>query len=756
MRPFLFIMLVFLSVSARAQMPSIPWDKYMDQQSLYWDSLSTNFYTGIPLGNGRLGTLVYKENSKALRFNVGRSDVTDNRPHYPDSMFTEQLVSRPRLPIGKFLLLTKGDIVSTNIKLDIYKAEASGTVTTTQGKIKLHAFVPTGEQVIHIKAEGTGGEDGLAWQWVPEKSVTPRFGSSRVNIAQYNYSFNPPPVQKDTAGFNISRQKLTNGGGYTTAWQQNGKDLTIAVGYGPEAKDGSAAEAIDHLKKYGLKKPADVFATHQIWWSNYFQQSFIAVPDARMQSYYWLQLYSLASATRKGEPMVDLMGPWFTSATPWPAIWWNLNTQLSYSNIFVTNHLETGFSLFDHLNRNIKNLISNVPVPWRSDAAAIGRITGYDLISPLDQNDLRAGRFEPGDLTWTLYYYHRYFLYSGDTVELTKRIYPLLKRSVNYLVHLLKLGTDGRYHLPTSHSPEYADADDAHYTLTALKWGLQTLMDTDSMLDRHDTERTKWKYLLDKLPDYYVNETGYMIGKNVALTSSHRHYSHLMMIYPYKEVDPDDAASRALMEKSIRHWLSMPSALAGYSYTGSASMYAYMRKGDSVRNQLNRFLNRHGEVNGLYKEAGPCFESPQSWVTAFAEMLLQSHNGVVSVFPAMPKSWANSSFRNLRAEGAFRINAVRAGGQTSMIRVISEKGGRCVLETDIPISAIEMGMKPNASVYHGRTRITIDMRAGDEVLIRNANVPSVNSGPVAITNYADFKWGLNRKNDYSNEQKFNW
>jgi hypothetical protein len=247
-----------------------------------------------------------------------------------------------------------------------------------------------------------------------------------------------------------------------------------------------------------------------------------------------------------------------------------------------------------------------------------------------------------------------------------------------------------------------------------------------------------------------------MIGKNVALTSSHRHYSHLMMIYPYKEVDPDDAASRALMEKSIKHWLSMPSALAGYSYTGSASMYAYLRKGDSARNQLDRFLTRHGEINGLYKEAGPCFESPQSWVTAFAEMLLQSHNGVVSVFPAMPASWANASFRNLRAEGAFRLNAVRAGGQTSMIRVISEKGGQCVLETDIPISAIEMGMKPNAFVYHGRTRITIDMSPGEQVLIRNTKVPSVNSGPVAITDYADFRWGLNKKNDYSSEQQFNW
>jgi hypothetical protein len=274
------------------------------------------------------------------------------------------------------------------------------------------------------------------------------------------------------------------------------------------------------------------------------------------------------------------------------------------------------------------------------------------------------------------------------------------------------------------------------------------------MLDRHDEDRTNWSYILDKLTDYHVDETGYRIGYDVSLRSSHRHFSHLMMIYPYREVDPDDPASRQLMERSVAHWLSMPDALAGYSYTGSASMYAYMRNGDSAFMQLERYLNRHAEVNGLYKEAGPCFETPQSWVTSLAEMLLQSHRGVISVFPALPSGWKDLSFASMRAEGAFLIDAVRSKGRTAMIRVKSEKGGPCIIETDM--LPTDVAGAADISVYLGRTRISLNMKADEEVVIRNRKMSTLEPTVVPFVKNATAFFGLNKFNRYSNDRKFNW
>lgn len=54
---------------------------------------------------------------------------------------------------------------------------------------------------------------------------------------------------------------------------------------------------------------------------------------------------------------MDLMGPWYHDSTPWPAIWWNLNIQLTYSPLFAINHVELVKPLADMLDAKVKNLM---------------------------------------------------------------------------------------------------------------------------------------------------------------------------------------------------------------------------------------------------------------------------------------------------------------------------------------------------------------------------------------------------------------
>ena len=56
-------------------------------------------------------------------------------------------------------------------------------------------------------------------------------------------------------------------------------------------------------------------------------------------------------------------------------------------------------------------------------------------------------------------------------------------------------------------------------------------------------------------------------------------------------------------------------------------------------------------------------------------MLLQSYSGTIRVFPAIPASWKEVSFKTLRAEGAFLVSAERRSGVTERIEIIAEKGG---------------------------------------------------------------------------------
>ena len=54
---------------------------------------------------------------------------------------------------------------------------------------------------------------------------------------------------------------------------------------------------------------------------------------------------------------------------------------------------------------------------------------------------------------------------------------------------------------------------------------------------------------------------------------------------------------------------------------------------------------------------------------------MQSHTGVIKIFPAIPDSWEDARFENLRTVGAFLVSAVMEGGKVLELEIHSEKGG---------------------------------------------------------------------------------
>ncbi len=742
-----------ITLSAQVKPAEIDWSAFMKRQTLRWDSIGTSYYTGIILGNGLIGTNIYKEDEQTIRFDIGRTDVTDQRKHEGNGL-SEPLISRPRLPIGRMTIKTVGKITGAKMSLDIYNAIAEGTIYTTKGSLKFNAFVPANTNVIYISAKGTQLENDINWQFIAEKSISPRMiGQNAGNPAVYPE--NPAYQLSKTGAFEVCRQPLLNNGGYATVWtkKKTAKEHTmiLSVGYDASGKSDEVKEATQVVQAFTKATYPVVLAAHQKWWHQFYQQSFISIPDQRMESFYWIQLYKLASATRENRPMIDLVGPWFNGKTPWPGVWWNLNTQLTYSPIFTANHLELGKSLFNTLNSNLQNLINNVPEPWRKDAAAIGRISGYDLVAPLAEANKENGQFELGNLTWTMFYYYQYYAYSKDQEELKKHIYPLLKRSVNHLLYHLKKDDQGVWHLPSSFSPEYKYAEDANYALASLRWGLKTLINLNEKEGFQDEDLDKWNNILVNLVPYPVNETGLMIGKDVSLTSSHRHYSHLMMIYPYHLMTPVNAEDKALIEQSLNHWLSLKGALQGYTFTGAASINAMMGKGDQAYDLLNQLFDQFIQPNTLYQESGPVIETPLSAATSIQELLIQSWGNKIRIFPAVPGAWKDVSFDKLRTEGGFLVSAGRTNGKTKFIKVYSSKGDTCRIQTDLNVSLLSSDKRQGItfSVFQndGKVNLNFSTIPGETIYLSEgyAEEHKFKASVVTPAIRANWSWGLKKK-----------
>jgi hypothetical protein len=382
------------------------------------------------------------------------------------------------------------------------------------------------------------------------------------------------------------------------------------------------------------------------------------------------------------------MGPWYHK-TPWPALWWNLNVQLTYLPVYASNRLELGQSLLNSIDANVQNLINNVPEKYRHDAAGISRVSGYDLKAPLDVEtfSLHTRFRESANLTWALHNYWMQCRYAADDKRMIEKLFPLLKRSINYYRHLLKAGADGKLHLPPTYSPEYTSNayPDCNYDLSALRWGCKTLVAINDKHKLNDALASEWKNILLNLTDYPQDSTGLKIGSNKQLETGHGTYSHLLMIYPLRVLKPDNAENHRLIEKSLSYWTTLTGA-PDYYYTGAACMAALLNKGNEALAYLNIMLNK-GVIppNTLYNEAGsPVMESSLMAVASVNEMMLQSYDGEIHVFPAVPDAWKEVSYQNLRTEGAFLVTAKRVRGKAVYVNIKSLAGGSFKLTIGSP------------------------------------------------------------------------
>lgn len=115
-------------------------------------------------------------------------------------------------------------------------------------------------------------------------------------------------------------------------------------------------------------KMKTAFNAHRDWWNNFYTQSFVSIPHPQMESLYWGLQYKLASMMRKGAPLCDLMGPWYKE-TNWPGVWFNLNTQMLFSSLHISNQQELASTLSDYIHDNEQNLINSIPEEYRHNAA---------------------------------------------------------------------------------------------------------------------------------------------------------------------------------------------------------------------------------------------------------------------------------------------------------------------------------------------------------------------------------------------------
>jgi hypothetical protein len=278
----------------------INWQSFLAQHDMVWDQITADYYAGAIMGNGFLGTNFYKSAGNSYRLNIGRVDVTEGRGGVVSDKYTHVggLFDDARLPVGYFLMTTKGTVNSESMRLSIYDAVNNGTIKTDKGQIEFKTYVHATKNYILFETEATGEEMGYAWEWKPLTAVSPR---TKIHGIPEGYTSNPPvKIMKDGA-YNLSVQNLLCGKTYVVAWKElktgNTRRFVIAVSQENTEKQAIrvAKQTIDAclaVNKNSLEE------SHKTWWHNYYPASFATFSNSKLESFYWLQQYKFACATR--------------------------------------------------------------------------------------------------------------------------------------------------------------------------------------------------------------------------------------------------------------------------------------------------------------------------------------------------------------------------------------------------------------------------------------------------------------------------
>ena len=188
---------------------SIDIPAFLSQHDMVWDELTcdpeeptndgglrTGYYAGAIMGNGLLGTNLYKLREGVYRLNTGRSDVTEARQPY-------NLYNSARLPIGYFTLTPVGKVADESMRLSLADATTTGRFTTDAGRIDFTTYVHSLNDYIIFDAETTGAEKDFKWDFTAQEAISPRHifrGGAPEGYVNHQGKSNPEPERFDKGG----------------------------------------------------------------------------------------------------------------------------------------------------------------------------------------------------------------------------------------------------------------------------------------------------------------------------------------------------------------------------------------------------------------------------------------------------------------------------------------------------------------------------------------------------------------------------
>ncbi|MCQ2389913.1 MAG: hypothetical protein MJ240_00705 [Kiritimatiellae bacterium] len=442
------------------------------------------------------------------------------------------------------------------------------------------------------------------------------------------------------------------------------------------------------------KRHADYVAQAKAAAETYWKSA-LTIPTDRYLEDLWYSIYHVRRCVLRGGTVPPGL---YLPSTINDYSWWhgdyhaNYNMEAIYWGDLTANHLEQTEAYFDCCD--FFNAIGKkIAKDYYGGRGTFIQLEGY----PMTWNDDYAGRLPLGRMAymtgWFMTRYWEYYKYTCDRDWLKTRGYPFIRDCALFYLDFLQKApspnlppqlNDGRYHAFPSICGEADMKDpmklcDGWQVMIHCRHALAAAIEAAGILGVDEDLRKDWQDRLDNLPGDYrrgKKTTDYEWFCQLANPPEYRRWAS-----PYAaNTNTWDGVLPPRGQSNADTWYEGLQTIWKIGYPRSNSCQpekTYAR----FRAALHQWTHANGLVWAMaiqnYGRAGIWSET-LSVMAPFQEMMLQSWDGAVNVFPRWPKD-QNAGFRNWRTQGAFLVSATFEDGTISTCEIFSEKGETCVM-----------------------------------------------------------------------------